>query len=122
MKKVIGSLAVLVLAACEGQQPQRIFEISQPPIPVAGSQSRLPVPTSCPIFAPGDMDVDTPEAPFPDHVTIMCAVDDTGGTYGRNNGDAPGGTLAGVQGGREIGFYIGFDPNAGFTPNKAVLD
>lgn len=120
--KVIVSLTLLSLAACGGQQPQQIFVISQPPVPVPGSQSRLPVPTSCPIYAPGDYDVDTPEAPFPAHVTIMCAVDYAGRTYGLVTGDSEGSTLAVVPGGGELGFYVGFDAGAGFTPDKAVLD
>ncbi|HXT98041.1 MAG TPA: hypothetical protein VN853_17220 [Polyangia bacterium] len=120
--KVIVVLTLLSLAACEGQQPQQIFAISQPPIAVPGSQSRLPVPTSCPVYAPGGGDIDTPEAPFPKHVTIMCAIDDTGRTYGLVEGDAPTATMPMVAGDHELGFYIGFDAGAGFTADEAVLD
>jgi hypothetical protein len=125
MKRFIpGTMALLALtlAAC-GNQPlgEKRVAITAPPPLVDGAPSRLTVPASCPTYAPGGGDVDTPEAPFPDHVTIMCAIDDAGGTYGIINGDAPTAHLAVVPGGRELGFYLGFDAGAGFTPDRAVL-
>jgi hypothetical protein len=74
--------------------------------------SGLQVPKSCPVYAPGGGDVDTPEAPFPDGFTIVCGVDDTGATYGLVNGDAPTAHPAVLPGGREIGVYFGFKKGA----------
>lgn len=70
--------------------------------------SALRVPTSCPVYAPGGGDVDTPESPFPAELTIVCGIDSEGGTYGIVNGDAPTARLAVIPGNREVGVYIGF--------------
>jgi hypothetical protein len=87
-----------------------------PPLVAEGTNSNLAVPSSCPVYAPGGGDVDTPEPPFPDGVSIICAVDETGRTYGIVNGDAPTAHLAVLPGDREIGLYIGFELGSSFTP------
>jgi len=117
-------LMALTMAACgsQGSGREKRVAITAPPVLVGGTPSGLTVPASCPVYAPGGGDVDTPEAPFPPHVTILCAVDDAGGTYGIVNGDAPTAGLAVIPGGRELGFYLGFDAGAAFSPDKAVLD
>jgi hypothetical protein len=121
MKRFI-PLMPLILAACgDGNLAARRVSITAPPPIVDGTPSGLTVPASCPVYAPGGGDVDTPEAPFPDHVTILCVVDDAGGTYGIVNGDAPTAQLAVIPGSRELGFYLGFDAGAAFTPSKAAL-
>jgi hypothetical protein len=108
------------LAACTSERDKRVAIYPAPEV-VAGVSTGLQVPASCPVYAPGGGDVDTPEAPFPEHVTIMCAIDDAGGTYGLVTGDA-GPAMAVVPGNHELGFYIGFDATAGFTPDQAILD
>lgn len=111
-------LAFLALGACEGSVTiQHAVAIRNPPPAVASSAaSALQVPTSCPVYAPDGGDVDTPEAPFPPGVSIICVVDDTGATYGVVTGDAPTAHLAVVPGDREIGLYVGFA-----EPEKGVL-
>jgi len=121
MKK-LSLLAWIAFAGCQAAQGPQIFQIAPSSAVRVASGSQLQVPASCPIYAPGDHDVDTPEQPWPDHVTIICAIDDQGNTYGTSTGDSPGGTLAVLPGNRELGYYIGFDASAGFTPDKAVLD
>jgi hypothetical protein len=122
--KSLTLIALLTAAAagCQGAPVQRIFQIAPSSAVRVESGSHLQVPASCPVYAPGDFDVDTPEQPFPDHVTIMCVVDDQGNTYGLVTGDNPGSTLAVIPGDRELGYYIGFDASAGFTPARAILD
>jgi hypothetical protein len=109
-------------AGCQGAPAQRIFQIAPSSAVRVESGSHLQMPASCPVYAPGDYDVDTPEQPWPNHVTIMCAVDDQQNTYGLVTGDNPGSTLAVLPGDRELGLFIGFDSSAGFTPAKATLD
>jgi len=108
-------LACLALGACQGRVTiQHRVAIRNPPPLVAMTASALQVPTSCPVYAAGGGDVDTPEQPFPSGVSIICVVDDKGETYGIVIGDAPTGQRAVVPGSREIGLYFGFDePEAG---------
>ena len=122
MKRLI-PVVLFSLVACgqtEGLQDQQ-SEIAQLPSVESGQGSRLAAPTSCPIWAPGGGDVDTPEAPFPDHVSKLCAVDDTGRGYGIVGGDAPTAQLAVIPGNHELGLYIGVDSSAQFTPDRAIL-
>jgi hypothetical protein len=118
MKPVIASL-VLWAVACgryEAVQLQRVAIDKPPPLIAEGTSSNLVVPSSCPVYAPGGGDVDTPEPPFPAGVFIVCAVDETGRTYGIVNGDAPTARLAVLPGDREIGLYVGFELGPSFTP------
>jgi hypothetical protein len=114
----LAPLAWLALGACGDPVTfQHRVTIRQPPPAVpSSSPSALTVPTSCPVYAPGGGEVDTPEPPFPAGVAIICVVDDTGGTYGVVPGDAPPAQLAVVPGHREIGLYVGFT-----DPGKGVL-
>jgi hypothetical protein len=111
-------LACVGLGACGAfETMQNRVAITQAPPGVAGAPpSGLVVPKSCPVYAPGGGDVDTPEAPFPPGVSIVCAVDDTGATYGIVDGDAPTAQLAIVPGNREIGLYVGFAMPSGSVP------
>jgi hypothetical protein len=101
---------VVALGACGGRDftVPKTFPIASPPPTIQGHASQLRVPTSCPVYAPGGGDVDTPESPFPAEFTIVCGVDSEGGTYGVVNGDAPTARLAVLPGNREVGLYIGF--------------
>lgn len=103
-------LGVVALGACGGGNSagSKVFQITSPPPQVEGHVSALRVPTSCPVYAPGGGDVDTPESPFPPEFTIVCGIDSEGGAYGIVNGDAPTAHLAVIPGNREVGVYIGF--------------
>jgi hypothetical protein len=121
MKRFI-PVVMLCLAGCESPKEQRV-QIAVPPEALATTQNTsLLVPRSCPVYAPGGGDVDTPEPPFPPKVSIICGVDDAGGTYGLVNGDAPTARLAVLPGNHELGLYVGVTPAAHFTPDKATLD
>jgi hypothetical protein len=114
-------MVLLLLGAC-GTPRDRLFEITVPPDVVANAKdTSLLVPKSCPAYAPGGGDVDTPELPFPDNVSIICGVDEAGGTYGLVNGDAPTARLAVLPGNQELGLYIGINASAHFTPDRATV-
>ena len=120
MKRFI-PVVLLSLGACGTPRDQR-FEITVPPEILSTAQdTSLLVPKSCPAYAPGGGDVDTPEPPFPDNVSIICGVDEAGGTYGLVNGDAPTARLAVLPGNQELGLYIGVKASAHFTPDKATV-
>lgn len=122
MNRFTPFVALALVAGCGSQSPQRVLEIAQPPVREASSTSGLSVPATCPVYAPGSYDVDTPEAPYPAEITTFCALDDTGATYGVIEGDSPGAALAVLPGNRELGLYIGFSADSGFTLDKAVLE
>jgi hypothetical protein len=108
--RVFAIIAGLGLVACGRETTQtRSVAITDPPPLLAGSGSHLRPPASCPIYAAGGGDVDTPEPPFPGTITALCTVDEGGGSYGLVLGDAPTAHLAIVPGGQEVGVYIGFD-------------
>ncbi len=113
-------LILLSLGACGAQEEPRV-EITVPPEVLATTHTSLLVPKSCPVYAPGGGDVDTPEPPFPENVSIVCGVDQAGGTYGLVNGDAPTARLAVLPGSQELGLYIGVKPSAEFTPDQAIV-
>jgi hypothetical protein len=118
------SLSCLWVGACQSESFQHEVAIGSPPPAIAGeSASALQVPEKCAVYAPGGGDVDTPEAPFPDGFSIICAVDDSGASYGIVNGDAPTAHLAVLPGDREIGIYFGFEPGSKLadTYNANVL-
>ena len=120
MKRII-PLVLLSVGAC-GTQESRHREITIPPdILMTTNDTTLLIPKSCPVYAPGGGDVDTPEAPFPPHVSIICGVDSDGGTYGLVGGDAPTAGLAVLPGSQELGLYLGVEPGANFTPDPALL-
>ena len=121
MKRLI-PLVLLSLVACGRNETIRssLVVIQNPPQPIVGATSKLQVPRSCPIYAPGGGDVDTVEAPLPDGVTALCAVDDAGTTYGIIDGDAPTAQPAVLAGNHEIGLYIGFEAGK-FFPDQVVL-
>jgi hypothetical protein len=121
MKRII-PLLLLALSACETQN-QRTYAITVPPAMLANaSTTALLVPKTCPAYAPGGGDVDTPEPPFPPKVTMLCGVDASGATYGLVGGDAPTARLAVLPGNQELGLYIGVDASARFTPDKVTLN
>jgi len=120
MKRYI-PMSLLLLAACGTPRDQR-FEITVPPeVLASATDTSLLVPKSCPAYAPGGGDVDTPEPPFPENVYIICGVDEAGGTYGLVTGDAPTARLAVLPGSQELGLYIGVKAKANFTPDKATV-
>jgi hypothetical protein len=120
MKRLV-PVVLLLLGACESSRDRR-FEITVPPEVLAtATNTSLLVPRSCPAYAPGGGDVDTPEAPFPEHVAIICGVDEAGGTYGLVTGDAPTAGLAVLPGNQELGLYIGVKPSAHFVPETATV-
>jgi hypothetical protein len=120
MKRII-PMVLLALNAC-GTQRDTSYQITVPPeILVSANDTTLLVPRSCPFYAPGGGDVDTPEPPFPDNVAIICGVDAGGGTYGLVGGDAPTAALAVLPGSQELGLYIGVEPSAHFTPDRATV-
>lgn len=119
MKRII-PLVLLSVGAC-GSQESRHREFAIPPdILMTTNDTALLVPQSCPVYAPGGGDVDTPEAPFPPHVSIICGVAAGGETYGLVTGDAPTARLAVLPGGQELGLYIGIEPGANFSPDQAL--
>jgi hypothetical protein len=122
MKRVTILVVVLLpLGAC-GSSRDRTYEITVPPeVLTTAKDTTLLVPKSCPVYAPGGGDVDTPEDPFPANVEMLCGVDAGGGTYGLVGGDAPTSRLAVLPGSQELGLYIGIKASAHFTPDKAVL-
>jgi len=115
-------LACVGLGACGASETlQHRIPITEAPPAVAGAPpSGLRVPRSCPVYAPGGGDVDTPEPPFPPGVSVVCAVDDTGATYGIVTGDAPTAHLAELPGNREIGVFVGFTKPSGNMPPEAA--
>lgn len=114
-------MVLLSLSACGTPRDQRV-EITIPPESLATTTDTfLRVPKSCPIYAPGGGDVDTPEAPFPDNISIICGVDEAGGTYGLVNGDAPTASLAILPGNQELGLYIGINATARYTPDEVTV-
>jgi hypothetical protein len=120
MKRFI-PLLVVATGACAGAKNDR-FEIEVPPEMLAtATNTALLVPKSCPAFAPGGGDVDTPEAPFPEKISIICGVDEVGATYSLVVGDAPTASLNILPGNQELGLYIGVEANANFTPAQATL-
>ncbi|HLK90661.1 MAG TPA: hypothetical protein VKZ18_12240 [Polyangia bacterium] len=124
MKTTILALLLTLTAAgaCDGGAGAPRIEIVPAPTIVAGTTSHLQVPASCPVYVTGSATGDDLlKSPFPAHIPIICAVDDTGGTYGLLDGEASA-AMAVVPGGHEIGYYIGFDATAGFTPDRAILD
>jgi hypothetical protein len=92
-----------------------------PPAIVGSGPTGLRVPSSCPVYAPGGGDVDTPEAPFPPPISALCVVDDLGGAWGVVNGDAPTAHVAVIPGSRELGVYLGIDPRHPFDPARVVV-
>jgi hypothetical protein len=121
MKRMM-CLALFVGGCGSSETFQHRVAITEPP-PMSDGEAttKLKVPTSCPVWAPGGGDVGTPEKPFPDNVTIMCVVDETGATYGIVGGDAPTARLAVIPGGREIGFFVAFAKGSGFSPARVTL-
>jgi hypothetical protein len=110
------------VGACQSESFQHDVTIVSPPPAVPGElASALQVPKKCPVYAPGGGDVDTPEAPFPSGFSIICAVDDTGASYGIVNGDAPTARLAVLPGDREIGLYFGFEPGSNLAERYNAL-
>ena len=120
MKPVIASL-VLSAVACgryEAVQLQRVAIDNPPPLIAEGTSSNLVVPSSCPVYAPGGGDVDTPEPPFPAGVSIVCCR----GRDGEDLRDREQATrrrpawrsCSGDRG--EIGLYVGFELGPSFTP------
>src|SRR5437764_10849489 len=98
-------LALALIAACRPDSTP----ITQPAPPRLECSSNLRVPTTCPIWAPGDSD-DNDEGPLPDQIAAACDLDDSGATWGTAGGDqGPG--LAIIPGGRELGVYLSFDPS-----------
>jgi hypothetical protein len=122
MKRLIVLIGLSAVACGRRESIQeRQVAITDPPPVVAGCTSKLAVPASCPVYAPGGGDVDTPELPFPPGFTNICAVDDAGQSYGIADGDAPTAQVAVLPGNHELGVYLGFDTSAGFSPERAVL-
>jgi hypothetical protein len=120
MKRFI-PVVLMSLGACGTPRDQR-FEITVPPeVLASATDTSLMVPKSCPAYAPGGGDVDTPEPPFPDNVSIICGVDEAGETYGLVNGDAPTARLAVLPGNQELGLYIGIEASAHFTSDRATV-
>lgn len=120
MKRFI-PVVLFALGACGSPKDPR-FEITVPPdVLTTATDTSLLVPKSCPVYAPGGGDVDTPEPPFPQNVSIICGVDEAGGTYGLVNGDAPTARLAVLPGSQELGLYIGVKASANFTPDQATV-
>jgi hypothetical protein len=121
MKRLM-PLMLLSLVGCGGTETIRsgVVAIGSPVSSVGCPGTKLQVPKSCPIYAPGGGDVDTVEAPLPPGVSALCAVDDAGAAYGIIVGDAPTAQLAILPGGREIGIYLGFEPGE-FSPDQVVL-
>jgi len=107
--KPIASLALLTVTAAGCTSGQQTIDVADPPARTSGAVSALAVPTSCPIYTPGDYDVDTPELPYDSPLLFGCGVDSTGATYGMATGDGGLGALALVPGGREIGNFYEFD-------------
>jgi len=102
---------MLLAPACGGGggvQTNQIAILNAPPL-VEGSGSKLTVPASCPVYAPGGGDVGTVEPPFNEGVTAVCGVDDQGNTYGLIQGDAPTAKLNVLPGNHELGVFVGFD-------------
>ena len=124
LSKCFVSLSCLWVGACQSEAFQHeVTIVSPPPAINSESASALQVPKKCPVYAPGGGDVNTPEAPFPDGFSIICAVDDRGASYGIVGGDAPTAHLAVLPGDREIGIYFGFGPGSRLadTYNANVL-
>jgi hypothetical protein len=121
MKRIL-FISCVAFGACSSETFQHeVSIVSAPPLIGAEPPSALQVPQRCPIYAPGGGDVDVREAPFPDGFSIICAVDDTGATYGVVNGDAPTAHLAVLPGDREIGIYFGFEPGSNLEDRYTVL-
>ena len=109
-------LASLSLAACGRREEivsyPSVVQIHDPALATAHPESGLHIPASCPTYAPGGGDVDTPEPPFELPLTIACAVDEAGVSYGLAVGDAPTAHLAVIPGNQNLGIYIGVVPGA----------
>jgi hypothetical protein len=116
------SLLCLGSVACSSETFQHeVSIVGAPPAVPCDPPSALQVPKRCPVYAPGGGDVDTPEAPFPDEFSIICAVDGTGATYGIVGGDAPTSHLAVLPGDRELGLYFGFKPGSNLNQKYSSL-
>jgi hypothetical protein len=111
----------LLAAGCTAGGQQVTMPVTNAPTARTDVNSQLAVPASCPIYAPGDWDTDTPELPYSSPLAFGCVVDSSGATYGIATGDNSGSQLAIVPGNRELGIYYAFDESVTSSPLTSLI-